>query len=199
MAITAEDVKKLREKTGAGMMDCKNALTEANGDFEEAVAALRKKGIAVAAKREGKSASQGTIATYVHAGDQIGVLVEVNCETDFVARTDDFKAFARELCMQIAAQQPRWVSPDEVPAEALEKEREILREQALNEGKPANIIERMVEGRVSKFYQNYCLLKQPYIRDDSKTIEDLLNELLAKTGEKIQVRRFARFQVGEEL
>jgi elongation factor Ts len=199
MAITAEDVKRLRAKTGAGMMDCKNALVEANGDFEEAVANLRKKGVAVAAKREGKTASQGTIATYVHAGDQIGVLVEVNCETDFVARTDEFRAFGREVCMQIAAQQPRWVRPDDVPPEAVEKEREILREQALNEGKPANIVERMVEGRVSKFYQLYCLLKQPYIRDDTRTIEDLLNELLAKTGEKVEIRRFVRYQVGEEL
>ncbi len=127
------------------------------------------------------------------------MLVEVNCETDFVARTDDFKAFAREICMQIAAQQPKWVAPEDVPAGALDKEREILREQALQEGKPPNIVEKMIEGRMNKFYENYCLLKQPYIRDDSKTIEDLLNDVLAKTGEKIVVRRFVRYQVGEEL
>lgn len=199
MAVTAEDVKKLREKTGAGIMDCKLALVEANGDMEEAVAVLRKKGVAVAAKREGKAATEGTIGTYVHAGDQIGVLVELNCETDFVARTDDFRAFAKEICMQIAAQQPRWVAPDDVPAEALDRERDILREQAKVEGKPEHIIEKMIEGRLNKFFENYCLVKQPYIRDDSRTIEDLLNDLLGKTGEKIAIRRFARFQVGEEL
>jgi elongation factor Ts len=199
MAVTPEDIKKLREKTGAGIMDCKTALTEADGDLEEAVAILRKKGISVAAKREGKAATEGTIGYYIHAGDQIGVLVELNCETDFVARTDDYKAFAKELCMQIAAQQPKWVAPEDVPAEALEKEREILREQAKAEGKPENIIERMIEGRVNKFYENYCLVKQPYIRDDSKTVEDLLNDLVGKTGEKVVVRRFVRFQVGEEL
>jgi elongation factor Ts len=199
MAISAADVKKLREQTGAGMLDCKNALTEANGDFEEAVATLRKKGISVAAKREGKTASQGVVTSYIHAGGQIGVLVEVNCETDFVAKTEDFQGFAREIAMQVAAQQPRWVSKDEVPADALDKERQILKEQALNEGKPANIVEKMVEGRMNKFYETYCLLNQPYIRDDSKTIEDLLNDLLAKTGEKVIVRRFVRFQVGEEL
>jgi len=198
MAIKAQDVKALREKTGAGMLDCKTALEEANGDFEEAVAALRKKGIAVAQKREGKAASEGTIAAYVHAGDQIGVLVEVNCETDFVARTDDFKAFARELAMQVAAQQPRWVSSDEVPSEALDKEREILKEQALSEGKPEAIVEKMVEGRMRKFYESYCLLNQPYIRDDSRTIQDLLSDVIAKTGEKVVVRRFVRYQVGAE-
>ena len=199
MAISAADVKKLREQTGAGMLDCKNALTEANGDFEEAVATLRKKGISVAAKREGKTASQGVVTSYIHAGGQIGVLVEINCETDFVAKTEDFQAFAREVAMQVAAQQPRWVGKDEVPADAPDKERQILKEQALHEGKPANIVEKMVEGRMNKFYETYCLLNQPYIRDDSKTIEDLLNDLLAKTGEKVIVRRFARFQVGEEL
>ncbi len=153
----------------------------------------------MAAKREGKTASQGVVTSYIHAGGQIGVLVEINCETDFVAKTEDFQAFAREVAMQVAAQQPRWVGKDEVPADALDKERQILKEQALNEGKPANIVEKMVEGRMNKFYETYCLLNQPYIRDDSKTIEDLLNDLLAKTGEKVIVRRFVRFQVGEEL
>lgn len=199
MAVNTQDIRKLREQTGAGMLDCKNALTEADGDLEEAVAILRKKGVSVAAKREGKTATEGTVSTYVHAGDQIGVLVEVNCETDFVARTDDFKAFAAELCMQVAAQQPRWVAPDDVPEEALAKEREILKEQALAEGKPENIVEKMIEGRLRKFYETHCLLKQPYIRDDSQTIEDLLNDVLGKTGEKVSVRRFIRFQVGEEL
>jgi len=199
MGISAQDVKKLREKTGAGMMDCKKALEEANNDFDEAVATLRKKGIAVAQKREGKTASEGTIGSYVHAGDQIGVLVELNCETDFVARTDDFKAFARELCMQIAAQQPKWVSAEDVPPEALDKEREILKQQALAEGKPEHIVEKMTEGRMRKFYETYCLLHQAYIRDDSKTIEDMLNDLVAKTGEKVIVRRFVRYQVGEDL
>jgi len=199
MEIAATDVKKLRDKTGAGFMDCKHALAEANGDIEEAVAVLRKKGVSVATKREGKTATEGTVATYIHAGDQIGVLVEINCETDFVARTADFKAFAKEVCMQIAAQQPKWVIPEEVPAEALDKERDILREQALAEGKPPQIVEKMIEGRLRKFYENWCLLNQPYIRDDSKTVQDLLNDLLAKTGERVVVRRFVRYQVGEEL
>lgn len=199
MEFSAQDVKRLREKTGAGMMDCKKALTEANGDFEEAIAVLRKKGISVAAKREGKTATEGTVAAYIHAGDQIGVMVELNCETDFVARTEDFRAFARELCMQIAAQQPRWIAPEDVPPEALDREREILRQQALAEGKPPQIVEKMVEGRMRKFYETYCLLNQAYIRDDTKTIEDLLNDVLAKTGEKIIIRRFTRYQVGEEL
>ena len=199
MSVSAQDVKKLRERTGAGMMDCKNALTEANGDLEDAVANLRKKGIAVAAKREGKAASEGIVVAYIHAGDQIGVLVEVDCETDFVARTDEFKDFGRELCMQIAAQQPSWVAPEDVPADALDRERDILKEQALAEGKPENIVEKMVEGRLNKFYENHCLIKQPYIRDDSKTIDDLLSDLLARTGEKVVIRRFVRYQVGEEL
>ena len=199
MEFSAQDVKRLREKTGAGMMDCKKALAEAKGDFEEAIAVLRKKGISVAAKREGKTAAEGTVAAYIHAGDQIGVMVELDCETDFVARTEDFKAFARELCMQIAAQQPRWVAADDVPPEALDRERDILRDQALAEGKPPQIVEKMVEGRMRKFYETYCLVNQPYIRDDTKTIEDLLNDLLAKTGEKIIIRRFMRYQVGEEL
>lgn len=199
MEISAAEVKKLREKTGAGFMDCKAALAEAGGNLEEAVAVLRRKGVSVASKREGKTASEGTIAAYLHVGDQIGVMLEVNCETDFVARTEDFKRFAKELCMQIAAQQPKWVAPEDVPEEALEKEREILRAQALAEGKPEAIVEKMIEGRLKKFYQMWCLLEQPYIRDDAKPVRDLLNDLLAKTGEKVVVRRFARYQVGEEL
>ncbi|NPV46930.1 MAG: translation elongation factor Ts [Armatimonadetes bacterium] len=199
MAITAEDVKKLREKTGAGFMDCKAALAEANGDFEEAVDILRKKGISVATKREGKTASQGIIASYIHAGDQVGVLVEVNCETDFVARTEAFREFAHNVAMQVVAMQPRWVSREEVPADAMDREREVLTAQAKAEGKPDHIVEKMVEGRLKKFYEEYCLLDQKYIRDDSMTINDLLLDVVGKTGEKVAVRRFVRFQVGEEL
>lgn len=198
MAVTTEQVKELREKTGAGLMDCKRALTEANGDLEQALDILRKRGIEVARKREGKAASEGTIASYVHAGDQIGVLVEMNCETDFVARTDRFKEFARDAAMQVAALQPKWVAPEDVPDEVLEREREVLREQAQQEGKPEHIVEKMVEGRLNKFYEEFCLLKQPYIRDDSVTIEDKLNELVVAVGERIVIPRFVRFQVGEE-
>ncbi len=199
MEVSTADVKKLREETGAGILDCKEALVEAEGDFEEAVAILRKKGIQVAAQREAKAAAEGVVWSYVHAGEKIGVLVEVNCETDFVARTDDFRDFAKNIAMQIAAMQPKWVSPDDVPEEAIAREREILTEQAEAEGKPEHIIEQMVEGRLGKFYAQYCLLNQPYIRDDSMTIGDLLSDLLATTGEKIIVPRFVRYQVGEEL
>jgi elongation factor Ts len=199
MAISAEEVKQLREKTGAGFKDCKQALEETNGDFEAAVAELRKKGIAVATKREGKAATQGLIVSYIHAGSQIGVMVEVNSETDFVARTDAFREFGQNVAMQIAAAKPKWVCEDDVPAELLDKEREILMEQARNEGKPENIIEKMVEGRLKKFYAEWCLYNQPYIRDDSLTIHDLLNDLIGKCGERVGVRRFERWQVGEEL
>jgi elongation factor Ts len=179
-------------------MDCKRALTDADGDMEQAVDILRKKGIEVARKREGKAAKEGTVASYVHAGDQIGVLVEVNCETDFVARTERFVQFARDAAMQVAALQPKWVAPEDVPEEVLAREREVLREQALAEGKPEHIVEKMVEGRLNKFYEDTCLLKQPHIRDDSMTIEDKLNDLIAACGEKVVIRRFVRFQVGEE-
>ncbi len=199
MAVSTDDIKQLRHETGAGVMDCKEALVEAEGDFQEAIAVLRKKGIEVAAKREAKAAAEGVVQAYVHAGERIGVLVEVNCETDFVARTDDFRDFAKNVAMQIAAMQPRWVSPDDVPEEVLARERQILTEQAEAEGKPDHIVEQMVEGRLGKFYAQNCLLQQPYIRDDSMTIEDLLNDLLATTGEKIIIRRFVRYQVGEGL
>ena len=199
MEVSTVDVKKLREETGAGIMDCKEALVEAEGDFEEAVAILRRKGIQVAAQREMKAAAEGMVWSYVHAGERIGVLVEVNCETDFVARTEGFRDFAKNVAMQIAAMQPKWVSPDDVPAEAVARERDILTEQAAAEGKPEHIVEQMVEGRLGKFYAQNCLLNQPYIRDDSMTIQDLLNDLLATTGEKIIVRRFVRYQVGEDL
>ncbi len=198
MPVSAEDIKRLHDHTGAGMLDCKKALEEANGDFEEAVVILRKKGIKVATKRASKAASEGLVFSYIHAGSQVGVLVEVNCETDFVGRTDDFRNFCEEVSMQIAAMHPRWVAPEDVPQEAMEREREILAEQAKTEGKPENVIEKMVEGRLRKFYEDNCLLKQPYIRNDSVTIEDLLNELMGKTGERVVVRRFVRYQVGEE-
>ena len=199
MAVSNADIRQLRQKTGAGIMDCKRALVEAEGDLQEAIAVLRKKGIEVAAKREAKAAAEGVVQAYVHAGEKIGVMVEVNCETDFVARTDGFRDFAKNVAMQIAAMQPRWVSPDDVPEEELARERQILTEQAKAEGKPDHIVEQIVEGRLGKFYAQNCLLQQPYIRDDSMTIGDLLNDLLAKTGEKIVIRRFVRYQVGEEL
>ncbi len=199
MSVSPADVKKLRERTGAGIMDCKRALQEADGNMEEAVAILRKHGIQVAAKRETKAAQQGTVAAYVHAGDQIGVLVEVNCESDFVARTPEFREFTKNVTMQVAALQPRWVTAEDVPEEELAKEREILTEQTQAEGKPEHIVEKVVEGRLKKFYSQYCLLDQPYIRDDSITIQDLLNELVAQCGEKIVVRRFVRYQVGEKV
>jgi elongation factor Ts len=198
MSVTTEQVKELRKKTGAGLMDCKRALTEANGDLEKAVDILRKKGIEIARKREDKAAQEGTIAAYVHGGDQIGVLVEVNCETDFVARTEEFREFAHNVAMQVAAQQPEWVAPEDVPEQALERERQVLREQAEQEGKPQHIVEKIVEGRLSRFYERECLLKQPYIRDDSVTIEDKLNDLITACGEKVVIRRFVRFQVGEQ-
>jgi len=199
MAISADDVKKLREKTGAGFKDCKEALEESGGDFEAAIDILRKRGVAIATKKADKATEQGIVAAYIHAGDQVGVLVEVNCQTDFAARTPQFREFAHNVAMQIAAMRPRWVRPEDVPEEVLEREKSVLREQAKNEGKPEHIIEKMVEGRLRKFYEDNCLLEQKYIRDDSMTIKDLLMELTAQTGELVVVRRFVRFQVGEEI
>lgn len=198
MSVNAEQVKQLREKTGAGFMDCKNALSEAEGDMERAIDLLRQKGIDVALSREGKAAEEGIIASYIHAGNQIGVLVDLRCETDFVARTDEFREFGRDLAMQVAAMEPKWIAPEDVPPEAVEHEREVLRQQALEEGKPEHIVEKMVEGRLQKFYENECLLKQPFIRDDSVTIEDKLNELVAQCGERVVIARFVRYQVGED-
>lgn len=198
-AVSASLVKELREKTGAGMMDCKKALEEANGDLERASEILREKGLAAAAKKAGRLASEGLVESYIHANGRIGVLVEVNCETDFVAKTDEFKNFVKDIAMQIAAANPGYVRREEVPAEELEKEKEVLKNQALNEGKPANIVEKMVEGRINKFYQEICLLEQAFIKDPDKTIEQLLNEKIAKIGENISVRRFARFELGEGL
>ncbi len=199
MKITAAMVKELRESTGAGMMDCKKALEEAAGDMEKSVELLRKKGLAAAAKKAGRIAAEGAVGSYIHAGGKIGVLVEVNCETDFVARTDDFQALIRDIAMHIAAAEPRFVSRDEVTDEVMESERRIYREQALESGKPENVVDRIVEGKLGKFYSEYVLLEQPFVKDPDKTIQQLLAEKVAKIGENIQVRRFARFKMGEGL
>ncbi|NOX21195.1 MAG: translation elongation factor Ts [Nitrospirae bacterium] len=197
MTITAEMVKNLREKTGAGMMDCKKALTEAEGDFDKAVELLRKKGLAAAEKKAGRQASEGIIASYIHM-DKIGVLVEVNCETDFVARTDDFKQFVKDVAMHIAAASPRYVKREDIPEEVINKEKEIYREQI--KGKPEHVIDKIVEGKLEKFYSEVCLLDQVFVKDpeQKKTIKELLTELIAKLGENIVIRRFVRFQLGEE-
>jgi len=192
-------VRDLREKTGAGMMDCKKALAESGGNFEKAVDYLRQKGLATAAKRAGRVASEGRIGSYIHAGGKIGVLVEVNCETDFVAKTDDFQNFAKDLSMQIAASTPLFVRREEVPPEALEKEREIYRIQAREAGKPEKVIDKIVDGKLEKYYGEVCLLEQVFVKDTDIKIQDLLNGLIGKLGEKIEIRRFARFQVGEGM
>jgi elongation factor Ts len=199
MAITATMVKELREKTGAGMMDCKKALTETNGDMEKAMEYLREKGIAKAAKKAGRIAAEGVVESYIHAGGRIGVLVEVNCETDFVAKTDDFKTFVKDVAMQIAAMNPKYVRSEDIPEEEVQKEREILRQQALQEGKPENIVDKMVEGRLKKHFQEICLLDQAYVKDPDKTIDQLLKETIAKLGENINIRRFVRYEMGEGL
>ena len=197
--VTPQMVKELRERTGAGMMDCKKVLVETDGDIEKAIDLLREKGLAAAAKKAGRIASEGIVDSYIHGGGRIGVLVEVNCETDFVAKTDEFKALVKDIAMQIAAANPQYIRREEVPAEHLEKEREILREQAKNEGKPEKIVEKMVEGRIEKFYKEVCLMEQPFIRDTDKNVTDLVNEKIAKIGEKITIRRFARYEMGEGL
>lgn len=197
--ITAGMVKELRERTGAGMMDCKKALSETNGDMEKAVDFLRENGLAAAAKKASRVASEGLVESYIHGSGRIGVLVEVNCETDFVAKTDDFKSLVRDIAMQIAAANPSYVARQEVPEEILNHEREILRAQALNEGKPAHIVEKMIEGRLKKFYEETCLLEQVFIKDTDKTITQLITERVAKIGENISVRRFTRYQLGEGI
>lgn len=199
MQITSEEVKKLRDKTGVGMMDCKKALEACSGDFDKAVEYLRKKGIEVASKRSGRQASQGMVSSYIHLGGKVGVLVEVNCESDFVAKSENFTGFVKDVSMHIAASSPDWVSRDEVPQNVLDKEKEILKEQALKSGKPEKVIEKIIEGRLTKFYAEHCLLDQPFVRDTDKTIKQLLDELMAKTGEKCVVRRFTRYQLGEEI
>ncbi|WP_274361451.1 translation elongation factor Ts [Paenibacillus thermotolerans] len=198
-AVSAALVKELREKTGAGMMDCKKALEEANGDIQKASELLREKGLAAAANKAGRIATEGLVESYIHANGRIGVLVEVNCETDFVAKTDAFREFVRDVAMQIAAASPKYVRREEVPQEDLEKEKEILKNQALNEGKPAHIVEKMVEGRMSKFYEEYCLLEQSFIKDQDKTVQQLVNEKISTIGENITIRRFVRFELGEGL
>jgi elongation factor Ts len=195
MAITAKDVKELRERTGAGMMECKAALTDADGDIEKAIDILRSKGAAKAAKRAAREASEGAVASYVHMGGTIGVLVEVNCETDFVARTEDFQLLAKELAMHIAAADPRYVKREDLPAEALEKEKEIYRAQFA--GKPANQIEKIVDGKLESYYAQVCLLDQPSVRDPNVTIKQMIATAVAKTGENITVSRFVRFKLGE--
>jgi elongation factor Ts len=192
-------VKDLREKTGAGMMDCKKALSETGGNFEKAVDYLRQKGLATAAKRAGRIAAEGRVGSYVHAGGKIGVIVEVNCETDFVAKTDDFQSFAKDVAMHIAASNPLYIQRENVPPEALERERGIYRAQAREAGKPEKIMEKIVEGKLEKFYSEVCLLEQPFIKDPDLTVQDLLNGLIGKLGEKVEIRRFSRIQVGEGI
>jgi len=197
MAITAEQVKQLRDKTGAGMMECKAALTEANGNMEEAVTILRKRGLAQAAKRAGRVTAQGTIGTYIHLGGRIGVMVEVNCESDFVARTDDFNNLVKEVAMHIAAADPKWVRREDVPADAIEKEKAIYRAQMESSGKPANVLDKIIEGKLGSFYSQFVLLDQPSIRDGNVTIGQVVAQATAKTGENIQVSRFTRYRVGD--
>lgn len=197
--IKASDVKELREKTGAGMMDCKNALVKADGNMEEAIKLLREKGLASAAKKAGRIAAEGVVESYIHMGGKIGVLLEVNCETDFVAKTDSFIAFVKDVAMQIAASNPLFLSAEDVPSDAIEKEKEILRAQALNEGKPEKIVDKMVEGRIKKYYKEVCLLEQPFVKDTDKTVSQLVTEKIAEIGEKISIRRFTRYEMGEGL
>ncbi len=196
--ITAQSVKTLRDKTGAGMMDCKKALQESGGDEEKAIAWLREKGLSKAQKRAGRATSEGVIGSYIHNTGKIGVMVEIKCETDFVARSEKFQEFAKNVAMQIAAANPVCVSPDQVPADLLEKEKEIFKHQAMQEGKPANIAEKIVEGRVKKYYKEVCLLEQPFIKDDKLTIQDLINDLVGVLGENIQIGRFTRLALGED-
>jgi len=197
--ITAEMVRRLREKTGSGMMDCKKALVEANGDEEKAIEILRERGLAAAAKKSGRIAAEGIVDAYIHGDGRIGVLVEVNIETDFAARNQEFRTFVRDIAMQIAAANPKYVRREEIPENVIEKEKAILRAQALNEGKPEKVVDKMVEGRLEKFFKEVCLMEQPWIRDPDKTIKDLVNEKIAVIGENISIRRFARFERGEGL
>ncbi|WP_422657265.1 translation elongation factor Ts [Paenibacillus sp. EC2-1] len=199
MAVSASAVKELRERTGAGMLDCKKALDETNGDIDKAIALLREKGLSAAANKAGRIATEGVVESYIHGGGRIGVLVEINCETDFVGKTDQFKEFARDIAMHIAAASPKYVRREEVPADELEKEKEILKAQALNEGKPEKIVEKMVEGRINKYYEEYCLLDQSFVKDPDKTISTLLNEKISTIGENISIRRFVRYELGEGL
>lgn len=197
--VTAEMVKELRERTGVGMMDCKKALVATNGDIEKAIDELRTKGLAKAAKKASRVASEGVVISYIHGGGRIGVLVEVNCETDFVGKTADFKQLAYDIAMQIAASNPEFVSREEVPASVIEHEKEVLKAQALEEGKPEKVVDKMVEGRLDKFYKERCLLEQPFIKDPDKTVQELIHANIAKIGENINVRRFVRYELGEGI
>jgi len=195
----ANDIKELRAATGAGMVDCQKALKESNGNMDKAIAYLREKGIAAAAKKSSRIAAEGVVGSYIHMGGKIGVLVEVNCETDFVAKSEQFQNLVKDIAMQIAAAKPEFVRIEEVPAENVEKEKEILTAQSLNEGKPAAVVEKMVQGRIKKFYQEICLMEQPFVKDPSKTITDVMNEAVLKIGEKLTIRRFVRYEMGEGL
>ncbi|WKY46236.1 translation elongation factor Ts [Eubacteriaceae bacterium ES2] len=197
--VDAKLVKELREKTGSGMMDCKKALVETDGDIEKAIAYLREKGLAATNKKAGRLAAEGVVESYIHMGGKIGVLVEVNCETDFVAKNEGFLNFVKDVAMHIAASNPSYVNKEEVPTEELEKEKEILRNQALNEGKPEKIVDKMVEGRISKFYKEICLMEQPFVKNPDLTIEELVKEQIMTIGENVKIRRFARFEMGEGL
>ena len=199
MSFTAQDVARLRAQTGVGMMECKKALTDANGDFEKAIVLLRERGLKAVDKKQGRIASEGLVASYIHMGGRIGVLVEVNCETDFVAKSDDFQNLVKDIAMHIAAANPKYVSEAEVDPKELENEKEILRAQAINEGKPAQIVEKMVEGRVKKYYEDVCLLNQHFVKNPDLTIKDLLTEATLKIGEKLSVRRFVRYELGEGM
>jgi len=198
MEISAQQVKELREATGAGILDCRKALAENNGDFDKAVASLREKGLAAAAKKVGREAKEGVVELYSHGGGRVGVMVEVNCETDFVGRTEQFRAFAHDLALQIAAANPRWLDVADVPAEVLESEKTIARNRAIQEGRPEKALDKIVEGRLEKFYQDTCLLKQPFVKDESLTVGDLLKHTIATVGENIIIRRFARWELGED-
>ncbi len=197
--VSAAMVKELRERTGAGMMDCKKALVETDGDIEKAIDFLRETGLVKAAKKSGRVAAEGLVEAYIHGGGRIGVLVEVNCETDFVAKNEDFKTLCKDVAMQIAASNPQFVSREEIPADEIAHEKEVIRQTALNEGKPEKIVDKMVEGRIDKYYKEVCLLEQPFIKDTDITVQDLINERIAKIGENISVRRFSRYQVGEGI
>lgn len=199
MTITSSMVKELRDKTGAGIMDCKEALTASGGDFEKAVDYLRKKGMSAATKRSSKAAKEGVIASYIHMGGKIGVLVEVNCETDFVAKTEDFQQFAKDLTMHIAALNPLYISPEDIPEDVIEREKEIYRSQARAENKPEKIWDKIIEGKLKKFYEDVCLLHQKFIKDTDITVGTLLTNMIAKTGENVVIRRFVRYQLGEEV
>jgi len=199
MKITSELVKELRDSTGVGMMDCKKALVETGGDVEKAIQLLREKGLSAAAKRAGRETKEGSIFSYIHPGAKLGVLVEVDCETDFVARTDDFQELGKNLAMQVAASAPLTVSREDLPEDVIERERAIFRKQAVSSGKPENVVDKIVEGKLEKFYDEVCLLEQPFVKNDKETVEDLLKTTIAKLGENIVVRRFARFQLGEDI